>query len=48
MLKNSSITVEQDDFWGGYVIHGLKDVFKRELTNHFLMMVALYRKNYQS
>lgn len=44
MLKNSSITVEQDDFWGGYVIHGLKDVFKRELTNHFLMMVALYRK----
>ncbi|EJC3745189.1 Eco57I restriction-modification methylase domain-containing protein [Enterococcus faecium] len=44
MLKNSSITVEQDAFWGEYVIHGLKDVFKRELTNHFLMMVALYRK----
>ncbi|WP_313629209.1 Eco57I restriction-modification methylase domain-containing protein [Enterococcus italicus] len=44
MLKNSSITVEQDDFFGGHAIHGLKDVFKRELTNHFLSMVALYRK----
>lgn len=44
MLKNNSISVTTDDFWGDYVIDGLKDVFKRELTNHFLQMVALYRK----
>lgn len=44
MIKNTSISVTVDDFWGDYVIDGLKDVFKRELTNHFLQMVALYRK----
>lgn len=44
MVKNSSISVTIDDFWGDYVIDGLKDIFKRELTNHFLQMVALYRK----
>ena len=44
MMKNSSISVTIDDFWGDYIIDGLKDIFKRELTNHFLQMVALYRK----
>ncbi len=44
MMKNEAISVTEDDFWGDYIIDGLKDVFKRELTNHFLQMVSFYRK----
>lgn len=43
-LKNSNIEVVEDEFGFGYEIIGLEDVFKRELTKHFLSVVALYRK----
>jgi len=43
-IKNTAITAEEDDFFGQYEIRGLENIFKRELTTHFLQMVALYRK----
>lgn len=43
-LKESSLEVEEDDFGFGTQVKINDDAFKKELTTHFLSMIAFYRK----
>lgn len=43
-LKERNIKLVEDDFWGGYATYISDKVFRKELTTHFLTVVAFYRK----
>ncbi|WP_283574504.1 Eco57I restriction-modification methylase domain-containing protein [Limosilactobacillus ingluviei] len=43
-LKDANLKLEEDIFFGGYTIKISDAVFRKELTTHFLSVVAFYRK----
>lgn len=43
-LRNERIQIEEDEFGFGNMVVGLDNLFKRELTNLFILTVHLYRK----
>lgn len=45
-LKKENIQLVEDEFGFGYIIQGLDDLFKRELSTRFNHMIELYRKKF--